>query len=152
MRKGFFAVTAFLLLAGPLSANAGVIINVADQDWDISALSASYENETSTFNAQPWWGNIDTAKSFATAYQNAVAPAGASKPLFIFDAFVSSTPIVRFVYPNNCPDCFDSGWGQDVVTDYAVATLVANVPEPGALALLSIGLLGLILQRNKRSA
>ncbi len=151
MKNKLLSIVAIALLAGPVAANA-VIITISDQgsasgQWDVTTVSGTAAALAGTLGNQIWYGNGALAGVFVhTIGGNLGFPNTFSNeargPIFAFDsshgfwAYSGGTSLV--------------GFSSDRTWEWAVASRVTSVPEPGALALLGLGFAGLVLTRRRR--
>lgn len=89
-------------------------------------------------------GQADTLiASIYDASNNLLGTVGAFKGTFA--GFISDVAISRIVFDGNTGD----GWNHLDGLQTNVESVVSAVPEPGTIALLSIGLLGLMMKRKR---
>ncbi len=156
-RSMYLALVAVLL--SPMAANADLIeisgTGSSDGVWEIILIESAFEDIQDILEAQEWWDDGRLARMFAEelgplpGFDQFGLSIG---PLFLYSSGGSG----RFAaYGDPAGDapydlytwCCGGGQGDSRTFTYATAR---SVPEPGTLALLGIGLLGMAAARRRR--
>ena len=96
-------VAGCVLTAGQAKA---LVVNVGGQDYDVTIFTGSFNDNASKFNTpgngglMPWFGDVNLASSFASAFGNSLLPnftdpslaTGAGGPFFAYRAFETRGP------------------------------------------------------------
>jgi hypothetical protein len=158
-KSTYLALLAVLL--SPLTANADLIVisgaadSANDGEWDMTFITGSFASVREDLADQIWWENSDLAELFANTLLDTMGLPNSGTvgvgPIFAY-CELPGLQICTWVYfssvglINNFPNSDDP-------TSYtwAIADRV-SVPEPGTLALLGIGLVGMGLVRRRSLA
>lgn len=158
-----------LICSFPSSSWADQItVTVDEQQYDITTLTSTFTANMAELESEPWWGNATLAQAIANAVADDIGTPnvdGTSGPLFAYDldaldAFIwfhgssSSTSI-----PTSGLDILSFSWGACADVKGGCANVCSttganagrtgippcgtggNVPEPGSLGILLVGLL-----------
>ena len=145
---------AIILLTSPIAANAVVIeisgAGAADGFWDLSVIEGAPDD--AALQDQVWFGDSALARLFAeTCFlclgQQTLNPIFG--PWFNFEDWDIGQSLGWHWFENTNDIAVSTG-GAGGIWQWAVAERV-GVPEPGTLALLGLGLVGLGARRSKRA-
>ena len=155
MRKKMLAVlTATLLFANGLVSAA--IVTISGQgslngQWDVTTVTGTYTELSSTLESQAWFGNEAAAGAFATAVGALLGLPNNGFPSDFGPSFVWSA--TSNIYNAAVWSSSALGFTPNVPTStpntFAVATRAA-VPEPGTLGMVALGVAGLVAAARRR--
>ncbi|MFT5690881.1 MAG: hypothetical protein ACI92E_000204 [Oceanicoccus sp.] len=163
--KTIFALIVAFCITTPSFA---VLITVDTVEYDIAWETGTFEavNATRDLEGQAWWGTKGLAEKFATALGYQVTPVVnqfyAYGPNFAYS--ISNVILVNRTYVCAAVDGYCGGVNRPefnyigespnvyYLNDFtwAYASPRLNVPEPGSIALLLLGLAGLGISRKAR--
>ena len=150
----YLALLAVLL--SPMAANA-IPVTSSVGDYEVTLVEGLFEN-LPTLPTQIWWGDEVLASEFAGLVQDDLGlTLGELGPLFAYGV-ASNNWTNMFAWTTEGGFCsapctpFVGGPYQatpGVSFVFAVAVPSQSVPEPGTLALLGLGLVGMAARRRK---
>ncbi|MDJ0789091.1 MAG: PEP-CTERM sorting domain-containing protein [Myxococcota bacterium] len=136
-----------LLVTLPLHAHA-IVISTSIGDYEVTPLTGSFDTVSPTLMSQVWWGNALLAGEFRSGLGGGLGFPNVTDPIA---APGLGSPI--FAFADGTGGSWEGQWTRD---DGNIGTIqgpgslplvwaVAQaVPEPGALALVAAGMLGLV--------
>jgi len=133
------------LLAGALSVSAQTVaVTVDGNTYAVTTITDTYANQTALLTAQSWYGDYTLADDVATAVGGSLGgqqPASAFNgapygPFFLFG--IDNGETVMAIDDSGIVGNYGLGGGVTVPVTYAIATIIAPVPEssinPGLMA------------------
>ncbi|MEL7449984.1 MAG: PEP-CTERM sorting domain-containing protein [Pseudomonadota bacterium] len=145
----------------PTSAHA-VLISTSVGDYEVTTVVTDFSSYEDVFEMQVWWGDVALAEEFATLTNTLFGTPnlGIYSPFFWYTTTDTTGPCAGIgesyagVYWNQnnnraSPVCAASPPNGPYT--FAIAQAV-DVPEPGVLALMALGMAGIGIARKKRHA
>jgi hypothetical protein len=143
-------VVAVLTLAAmicffPGSSRAdNITVTVDGAQYDITTVTATFDEDMALLESQPWWGNATLAEDIANAVADDIGTPnddGTSGPLFAYD----DDAIDAFIWfegsssSTSVSESLSASWGLCIGS--RVCDTGGNVPEPTPLSMLLVGLI-----------
>jgi hypothetical protein len=150
-----------LMLIGPLQAQA-IPIATSAGEYDVTTVSGTFNDLSTTLMSQLWWGDVALANEFALLIGTAL---GSSGPNLLGPRFAVCSGVDCLRDATDTLTVHGVAWvgttaqltqfaqvpTGPIPSIWAVAERIA-VPEPGTSILLTIGVLGIAFARRTRSA
>lgn len=154
--KSFLLVAVFaasIPAHGALITYTGSVDPAARGTWQLTTLQGSFEEYSSQLTRQIWFGNGALARQFAELLGDELGfpNQDGAGPIFAweYDLLTVSPINARAVFSHDPAVAVGIGTGNTDVLTWAVAT---PVPEPSALSLIGLGIVGLIITRRRTMA
>jgi len=152
--KKLSTTIATLLIS--MNLQAGLIVDVNGQNYDIETFNGLFSNNLSTLQSQVWWGDSSLAADFSNAVGRRLGTtniSGMYGPAFAFSWYngvgADYVTVRAYDYPKGATQINAGG----TTWQFATATLVPPVveaSEPGTLGLLAFSLVGLFYSRRSK--
>jgi hypothetical protein len=138
---GLTIIAMICFFAGTSSADS-ITVTVNGTQYDITTVTGTFTDNMAQLESTPWWGNESLAQEIAGAVMDDIGTPNefngeeGGGPLFAWndDAIDAFIVFQGTVYPTSPSESVSFTWG---------VGSVVNAPEPGSLAMLFAGLLGL---------
>jgi len=134
------------------------VITTSAGDFDVTTVPGSFNDNQATLTNQVWWGSQSLAVEFAGLVSNnlGLSSVGCCQfgPLFAFDVLTFGDPHVGVFRVG--VEYVGAGSGvvqgpDGTFVKYAIASeITTNLPEPGTLGLMLMGLAGATLVRKRK--
>lgn len=147
------AVAASVVIAPSAEA---AIFTVGGQQYDVTTIEGTYNDNAALLNSQVWWGDSALALQFAEAVEDALGttnPPGSGTGEGPYFAFLAQAPFVAVANWDLTPPPPGSEFDLDspLVDETAVFGVAQAVPTPALLpAILGMGA-GIVRKRKKQA-
>jgi hypothetical protein len=158
MRTKIIGLLAIGLLCGPMAAEAYTITisgtPKSDGEWNVTTQFGVFNDLSGTLKAQEWWGDYGLAGTFAEALGGGLGYPNSwvwdFGPMFAYSQWIIYGFNAAFCRAD-IPQCDATGFGAGADSFQGYFAIAERAPEPGTLALLSLGLVGLGLSRRRKA-